>query len=1129
MELMPEIPGYKILKKIGEGATSTVYMGIQDKLERKVAIKILKPQLVDSDYSPRFLKEAKIASNLTHPNIVTIHDIGQTAHYYYIVMEYLGESLKDRLSSVGSGCLPGEEALGIVKQVSGALQYAHSAGVVHRDIKPGNILFRANGNPVIADFGLALKIDSSTVLTEPGMIMGTFRYMSPEQCKGERGEQASDIYSLGVLLFEMLTGKPPYSSEISMGLLILHMNEPVPGLPDGLTRYQPLIDRMMAKEKEQRVQSGEQVIQMIDNLCTGVVAGNNTRDIINLPVSNEIKVMASKSNENHYQPTIIDQMVVKEKEQRIQDGEQVIQIIDHHYTDAGAGNNAENIINLPVSNEIKVMARKNIDYFDLSLVGRRVTNQDQALCAVSGGKDAPNRVILAVADGMVGLEGEVASKTLYDQLLKIYREELPGDFQQTAGKVENCIKTANRAIYDWSQKKKGTQIGTTISGAVVIGNRCLVFNVGNSRTYLIRAGCIQRVSKDHSTDREAYEAGMIKNEDIGRGLYSNALTRSVGTAPEVAVDIFPQDRFYELKKGDIIFSCTDGLWNKVTDAEIKKVFDRNRNIQKTLQTLYKLAYKNGSKDNISMAAYRYGDIDAQPALDVIKTPAVLPAGDKVLKQEEQKKKSEKNRILKRLLFILIGILAIVVFLVIYLVDYTPQDKKNAHNQSQIIVQGGVIQFEPDGGKFRDSIEVRLSITEPLKSSQGYVIDADIYYTLDGSEPTKEKGKKYFEDKPLVFSKNGTVIIRARVIARVGKYEMSVYSRVYTFQSNVEPGPIVGGEITFLKPRGNYIGSVEVPLAYKTLRFANGNAIFGEIYYTTDGDDPTRTNGTLYKEGVPVKLTGEGKYTIKAKVFSRDGKYEGAVYSQTYTIKKDTVVGGKISFTKPGGEYKESVQIQLGYESLRLSSGNAINSDVYYTLDGSEPKRGNGKKCKIGDIIIIRKEGTNEIKARVISRVGKYEGTVYSQIYVIQPSEKQNLPQNRSANSQSADQQTSDEQNKGTLITDFDRLDPIFKEDIERKLERIIVIVDGVQNINKKNEVVKMEIAISKTGMARLLDLSRLDVEPADKLTEIKSQLDEKIQRIHFTSPSINGKPVDIRAAIFFKHVSLFSGRVIFEQ
>ncbi|HLP60320.1 MAG TPA: serine/threonine-protein kinase [Candidatus Deferrimicrobium sp.] len=135
MELMPEIPGYKILKKIGEGATSTVYMGIQDKLERKVAIKILKPQLVDSDYSPRFLREAKIASNLTHPNIVTIHDISQTAHYYYIVMEYLGESLKDRLRSGGSGCLPGDEALRIVKQVSGALQYAHSEGVVHREME----------------------------------------------------------------------------------------------------------------------------------------------------------------------------------------------------------------------------------------------------------------------------------------------------------------------------------------------------------------------------------------------------------------------------------------------------------------------------------------------------------------------------------------------------------------------------------------------------------------------------------------------------------------------------------------------------------------------------------------------------------------------------------------------------------------------------------------------------------------------------------------------------------------------------------------------------------------------------------------------------------------------------------
>jgi len=676
------------------------------------------------------------------------------------------------------------------------------------------------------------------------------------------------------------------------------------------------------------------------------------------------------------------------KIQRIQSGEQIIQ-----KTDVVAGNNTRNKINLPVSNEIKVMPRKSIDYFDFSGVGRRPFNQDRALCAVSG-KDASNRVILAVADGMVGLEaGEVASKTMYDQLVKMYMDGLPGDFQQTVGKVVICIQTANRVIYDWSQQKKGAQVGTTVSGAVVIGNRCLVFNVGNSRTYLIRAGGIQLVSKDHSADMEAYEAGYIKKEAIGKGLYSNALTRSVGTDPEVAVDIFSADHFFELKMGDTLFSCTDGLWNKVTDAEIKKVFDRNRNIQKNLQTLYKLAYKNGSTDNISMAAYRYGDIDAQPALDVIKIPAVLPAGDKALEKEEHEKKSEQNRILKRLLFMLIGVLAIVVFVIYLMNDTSPNNKKIPipSEVTESMILGGAIQFEPDGGEFRDSIEVRLSITEPLKTSQGDVIDADIYYTLDGSEPTKEKGVSYTSGESIVIQNEGSYILRARLIARGGSYEGPIYSQTYIVQHSVESLQIIGGNIEFRKRGGNYIGSVEVPLAYKTLRFAHGKAIPAEIYFTINGDDPTRRNGTLYKDGAPIKLTREGKYTIKARVFSRDGKYKGAkVFFQTYTIQKTvqetvTVLGGKIRFTVPSGENRAAVRVVMEFESLRLvgRTGNVVDSEIYYTLDGSEPAKATGKRYKQGEILEFKQEGIYPVKARVISKDGKYMGMSYSQTYFIQ--------------------------------------------------------------------------------------------------------------------------------------------------
>jgi len=288
MEKDFKIPGYIIQNEIGAGGTSNVYMGIQEKLNRKVAIKILNSGVLKNrEESKRFFREPEIASKLTHPNIVTIFDVGHISTYHYIIMEYLGESLKDRIHH--AGILPVEETLNIVKQIAGALDYAHAKGVVHRDIKPANILFRENVTPVVVDFGLALSADTTLMLTVQGMIMGTLCYMSPEQCRGERGEQASDIYSLGVVLFEMLTGKVPYLSENPFGILHKHQNDPIPTLPAKLNRFQPLINRMMAKDKTGRIQDGKQVIEMIDALNVGQIKEDNDHTIFYRPPAAETK------------------------------------------------------------------------------------------------------------------------------------------------------------------------------------------------------------------------------------------------------------------------------------------------------------------------------------------------------------------------------------------------------------------------------------------------------------------------------------------------------------------------------------------------------------------------------------------------------------------------------------------------------------------------------------------------------------------------------------------------------------------------------------------------------------------------------------------------------------------------
>ncbi|MCX6583641.1 MAG: serine/threonine-protein kinase [Candidatus Aminicenantes bacterium] len=264
----PKIPGYKIQKKIGEGATANIYYAIQSNLDREVAIKVFKPGFEDNSvYVRRFIKEARIVSKLYHPNIVTIHDVGKSGNFHYIVMEYLEESLRDKLNSHGR--LPVKEVLRIFKPVARALKFAHSKKVVHRDIKPGNILFRKDGTPVIADFGLAKDMDAGTTLAEAGMILGTPAYMSPEQCKGERGDYLSDIYSLGVVLYAMLSGEVPYMSKDYRKILDVHINSPIPPLPRELRKFQPLIEWMMAKNKKERLHDLNEAVKQLKQLIYG--------------------------------------------------------------------------------------------------------------------------------------------------------------------------------------------------------------------------------------------------------------------------------------------------------------------------------------------------------------------------------------------------------------------------------------------------------------------------------------------------------------------------------------------------------------------------------------------------------------------------------------------------------------------------------------------------------------------------------------------------------------------------------------------------------------------------------------------------------------------------------------------
>ncbi|MDW8479748.1 MAG: serine/threonine-protein kinase [Xanthomonadales bacterium] len=272
-----EIPGYRILRPLGQGGMAAVYLAVQESLDREVALKVLVPGLAaDQSFCERFLKEGRITAKLQHPNLVTVHDIGCHGEIYYLAAEYIpGGTLRDRLAK---GALPVAEALDVAIDVARGLDYAHSKHFVHRDVKPGNILFRADGSAVLADFGIAKALDSNTQATMAGVAIGTPHYMSPEQARGETVDGRSDLYALGVVLFEMLTGKVPYDASDAFSVALMHITQPVPQLPPRLAWLQPLIDGLMAKDRADRFASGAEFIAACEALLESSAEGAAVRE-----------------------------------------------------------------------------------------------------------------------------------------------------------------------------------------------------------------------------------------------------------------------------------------------------------------------------------------------------------------------------------------------------------------------------------------------------------------------------------------------------------------------------------------------------------------------------------------------------------------------------------------------------------------------------------------------------------------------------------------------------------------------------------------------------------------------------------------------------------------------------------
>jgi serine/threonine protein kinase len=269
---------------------ATVYLAIQQSLDREVVLKTLNTAHDETgDFFERFMKEGRIIASLRHPHIVTIYDIGVHDEYVYISMEYvdggdLRAKIENRLAPV--------RALEIVSKVGQALEYAHKKGIVHRDVKPANILFRSDGTPLLSDFGIAKDFTVDNELTSTGTILGSPFYMSPEQAEGIPVDGRTDIYSLGVIFYEMLTGQKPYEGDSAIKVIMQHIQSPVPQLPPELDQFQPLLTRLMTKDREQRIGDATQLLEEVEAVREEVEGkkgrGMMTLHTLKLPLSAKV-------------------------------------------------------------------------------------------------------------------------------------------------------------------------------------------------------------------------------------------------------------------------------------------------------------------------------------------------------------------------------------------------------------------------------------------------------------------------------------------------------------------------------------------------------------------------------------------------------------------------------------------------------------------------------------------------------------------------------------------------------------------------------------------------------------------------------------------------------------------------
>lgn len=318
---------YELIEKIGEGGMAIVYKAKCRLLNRYVAIKILRPEFTkDEQFIANFRRESQAAAGLSHPNIVSVYDVGQEGNIHYIVMELVdGKTLSQLIEEKGR--IDYKEAISITRQVASALSLAHKNQIVHRDVKPHNILITNTGVAKLTDFGIAKAVSASTIIGGNNKVMGSVHYFSPEQARGAYVDERSDIYSLGIVLYEMLTGKVPFDGENPISIALMHINDPMPSVTAEIPGLPPQLERIIMKATDKyqtnRYRTADEMIDALDNIdFITKVMGNRAFNIPeDLYGDGTASTESNLREREHSSERTSDRMHDAEKEYRSHSGE----------------------------------------------------------------------------------------------------------------------------------------------------------------------------------------------------------------------------------------------------------------------------------------------------------------------------------------------------------------------------------------------------------------------------------------------------------------------------------------------------------------------------------------------------------------------------------------------------------------------------------------------------------------------------------------------------------------------------------------------------------------------------------------------------------------------------------------